>query len=258
MIFCQLSRLTTKRFILHPLIGLLIVLSLTGCADDETPARNVYQGTISLPTAAPPTEPTPIGTQVTDHATPTPTATVTAIPAESKGLVVDVISGDTISVVMQGDRFNQSYRVRYLGIEAPPNVLGNPWGIVAYERNLDLTRLKVVRLVRDQTEFDEAGNLLRYVYLGNTLLNVYLPQQGLAEAAIETPDTTFQDEILAAEAEARQNNLGLWGPPPTATTRPIRPTPRPRNQSTPLILVPPTSPLTATVTTSATEEPSSE
>jgi endonuclease YncB( thermonuclease family) len=164
--------------------------------------------------------PTPDNTPVISNITPTATRTPTPIPDEVQGLVVDVIDGNTIAVVMQGDPFQKSYIIRYLGIEAPPRTLNNPWGVVAYETNRDLTLLKVVRLVRDQTEFDEDGNLLRYVYVGKTQLNVLLAERGLAKAAINEPDVALRPEILAAELSARGNNLGLWGPSPTST--PIR------------------------------------
>jgi endonuclease YncB( thermonuclease family) len=149
--------------------------------------------------------------------TPGPPATITPIPDEVRALVVEVIDGDTITVVMEGDSPNQSYQVRYLGIDAPPNTPSAPWGVVAYETNRKLTNLKVVRLERDQTDFDEEGHLLRYVYVDNQLLSILLAEQGLARANIVEPDTRFEAEVLEAEARARQGNLGLWGSAPTPT-----------------------------------------
>jgi endonuclease YncB( thermonuclease family) len=145
---------------------------------------------------------------------------VTAIPAEAVALVVEVIDGDTITVVMDGDPLQQAYQVRYIGVDAPPNDVSNPWGVVAYETNHQLTNLKVVRLVRDQTDLNEDDQLLRYVYIDDELLSVTLAEQGLVRAAIEEPDTAFAQEILAAEARAREEQLGLWGQqPPTPTAQ---------------------------------------
>jgi micrococcal nuclease len=124
-------------------------------------------------------------------------------------LVVEVADGDTIGVVLEGDPPTQSYEVRFLGIDAPPNAASVPWGVVAYEANRRLTSGKVVRLVRDQTDIDADGRLLRYVYLGDEMLNITLTEQGLARASIQEPDTRFQNEILEAEKWAKDNKQGL-------------------------------------------------
>jgi len=150
--------------------------------------------------------------------TPPPTATITPIPDETYGLVVNVIDGNTIAVVMDGDSFNKAYEVRYLGVEAP-DAATDPWGVVAYEKNQSLTNLQVVRLVRDETDFDAEGYLLRYVYVDNQLMSTVLAEQGLAQADVREPNTQFEEEILEAEARAKEGKLGLWGPsPPTPTT----------------------------------------
>jgi endonuclease YncB( thermonuclease family) len=153
----------------------------------------------------------------TENFTPGPTPTITPIPDEVRGLVVDVLSGDTIRVVMDGDPPGLTYEVRYIGIEAPPRSPDNPWGVVAYERNRQLIGMKVIRLVRDEQDFDDQGRLLRYVYAGNDMMSVAMVEQGLARAAISEPNTAFREEILAAEVRAREASLGLWGPLPTAT-----------------------------------------
>ena len=79
-----------------------------------------------------------------------------------------------------------------------------------------------VRLVRDKSDFDDEGRLLRYVYVDHELLSIILTEQGLARAAITQPDTRFEAEILEAEARARDGKLGLWGdsPPQTPTSGP--------------------------------------
>jgi endonuclease YncB( thermonuclease family) len=170
-----------------------------------------------------------------DSLTPSPTATITPIPDETLGLVVEVLDGDTIAVVMDGDPMKLAYVVRYLGIDAPPNGPEDPWGIVAYETNRALTNLKVVRLVRDSTDYDQDGNLLRYVYAGNELINRRLVADGLARVAIDSDNTRLETTIRAAETEAREANLGIWGsaPPtptpasgPLAATRVVTTTPR--------------------------------
>jgi endonuclease YncB( thermonuclease family) len=245
---------------LAKLIISLFILGLffTACGPSRSPQKGALPrlSTPDLPTAIPSTQPTPANTRVLALVTPTITPTITPIPAEATGLVVDVISGDTIAIVFKGDKLNQTYLVRYLGIESPPNSLSNPWGIVAYEANRELTRLKVVRLVRDKSEVDAKGDLLRYVYLGNTLLNQTMLERGLARAVITEPDVAQRATLTAAEALARQSVLGLWGPAPTATVVRVRSTPITSTISTPpsqsLNLATSTPYLTVTATIEAT------
>jgi micrococcal nuclease len=156
-------------------------------------------------------------------------------------LVVGAVDGDTIKVVLEGDPPGQTYTVRYLGIDAPPNTPSVPWGIVAFEVNDKLTNGNVVRLERDQSDTDNEGNLLRYVYLGDELLSVTLTERGLARAAVNEPDTRFRAEILDAEQRAKTGNLGLWGNKP--------PTPTPR------LVISPTATITATMSVTVTSVP---
>lgn len=236
------------------LLSLMVGL-LTACAQ-ATPATPgaVYRAeTVVLPTGVPTAKPTPVSTRVISDAalTPGPTPTITPLPDEVRALVAKAIDGDTISVVMEGDPPGRTYTVRYLGIDAPPNTPSVLWGIVAFEQNEKLTRGKVVRLERDQSDTDSEGNLLRYVYLGDTLLSVTLAEQGLARAAVNEPDTRFRTEILAAEAQAKSGQRGLW------SNRPPTPTPQPVISST--VTITGTAPLTATTApaTGSTAAPAS-
>jgi endonuclease YncB( thermonuclease family) len=163
-----------------------------------------------------------------------------------RGLVVRVVDGDTVEVVMENDPPGRVYTVDYLGIETPPNSSDNPWGVVAYETNREMTNLKVVRLVRDQTDYDDEGHLLRYVYVGDELMSVVLVEEGLARANVVEPNIQFQAEIEEAETAARNSELGLWGQPPTPTSGPEQPAAT-DEAATP-------EPAAATVTVTATEE----
>lgn len=224
------------------LVLLLLLTGLAGCvqATPATPGAVYREETVVLPTGGPTLKPTPFSTRVIplEALTPAPTPTITPLPDEVRALVVDIIDGDTITVVMDGDPPGQTYTVRYLGIDAPPNTASIPWGIVAYETNRELTNGQVVRLERDQTDTDSDGNLLRYVFRGDALMSITLAEQGLARANIVEPDTRFQTEILQAEELAKGGQLGLWGnKPPTPTARP---------------LVSPTTTVTGTVTLTVT------
>jgi micrococcal nuclease len=262
-------------------IFLIVTIVLVGCQNSGatgSPGTVSGTGTFDLPTEQPTAAPSPVSTRVLpiEVLTPPPTATITPIPDETLGLVVNVIDGDTIAVVMDGDPMQRAYQVRYLGIDAPPNEPSSPWGVVAYETNRRLTNVKVVRLVRDQTDFDDEGHLLRHVYVDNQLLSVILAEQGLARAAAQAPNTQFEREIREAEAQAREEGLGLWGQqPPTPTAGPaaaagetptaVTPTPvitgtltTPTEEAEPTGEAEATEEATAEATEEATIEPTSE
>lgn len=228
-----LRRMTHHRIRHHKIMGLLwswavIFLLLAGCGAGEASRSTEVEAplaTVVLPTPKVTVPPSPVNTRVlpVEVLTPPAPATITPIPDETLGLVVDVIDGDTIAVVMDGDSVTQAYEVRYIGIDAPENSATDPWGAVAFEVNHRLTNLKVVRLVRDQTDYDSDGYLLRHVYVDDQLVSVVLAEQGLARSAIAAPNTRFEDEILAAVAQATTDGLGIWGGRvPTATPAPTR------------------------------------
>jgi len=259
-------------------VGCFLAL-LTACGQNTGPLVGAIPRTqtVSLPTKEPTVQPSPLSTRVMplEVLTPPPTPTITPIPDESLGLVIEVIDGDTIAVVMDGDPVQRAYPVRYLGVDAPAR--SNPWGTVAYETNRKMTNLKVVRLVRDETDFDAEGFLLRHVYVDNQLMSIILAEQGLARAAIAAPNRQFEDDILAAEERARAGQLGLWGeatPTPTITparrsgnesenppAAPVAP-PTPTAESVTPTLSPTTTASSATAeatqTTTGTSEPTPE
>ncbi len=242
------------------LVILSITIVLVSCnqSTKQQSQVNTHPETIPLPTAAPPPQPSPSSTRVMPITvlTPPPESTITPIPAETYGLVIDVIDGDTIAVVMDGDPLSVTYEVRYLGIDAPANDSSEPWGVVAYEKNHKLANLKVVKLVRDETDFDAEGYLLRYVYVDNTLLNSTLVEQGLAKAAITSPNDRLKTNIERAENKAKTEKLGLWSnKPPTSTpalSRAVESTDEPEDTPPPAIKVSAT--ITGTTTIAATKE----
>ena len=202
--------------------SIILLFLLTGCGLSATPLPGAVQRdeTVVLPTPAPTLAASPVSTRVmpVEVLTPMPTSSITPLPPENLGLVVDVLEGEILAVIMDGDPADRIYQVRYLGIDAPANNSTEPWGVVAYETNKKLVNLKVVRLVQDTTDFDPDGYLLRHVFLGNQLISQRLVEEGLAEVAIQEPNVAFREELEEAEAEARENEVGIWGSaPPTPT-----------------------------------------
>lgn len=125
--------------------------------------------------------------------------------------VSKVIDGDTIEVSLDG----AVYRLRYIGIDAPePGDASG--GQAALEANRALVQGKTVHLERDTSETDEYGRLLRYVYVGDLLVNAELVRLGLAQAKAYPPDVKYQGLFGELERQAQEAKLGLWGAPPTA------------------------------------------
>ncbi|MCB9076889.1 MAG: thermonuclease family protein [Anaerolineaceae bacterium] len=255
-------------------LGLLLlggILFLSGCGSRGSSPQN--RQSLPLPTREPTVAPSPSSTRVMpiEVLTPPPTSTTTPIPDEALGLVVEVLDGNTLAVVMDGDSPNLAYTVKLLGIEAPD--LTEPWGVVALETSQRLANLKVVRLVRDETDYDDNGNLLRYVYIDNQLLNILLTEQGLARAQIIEPNSRFKSELEAAQSRAQEGRLGIWSqttPTPTLeratrssqeATETVPTTAEPDETVTPnstRSTVTTTATPTATPTEAATSEPTAE
>lgn len=131
-------------------------------------------------------------------------------PQEEIAQVVEVIDGDTIDVLRGGVR----YRVRYIGIDTPetrdPNRPVEPFGPEASAKNAELVGGKVVRLEKDVSEADRYGRLLRYVWVGDLLVNAELVRLGYALVSTYPPDVKYQDLFLRLQQEAREAGRGMW------------------------------------------------
>ena len=118
-----------------------------------------------------------------------------------------VIDGDTIEIV-------DGERVRYIGMDTPESVTPGKsvecYGKEASEENRRLVEGKAVRLEKDTSDRDQYGRLLRYVYVGDTFVNLQLVAQGYARTDAYPPDIRYQDRITAAKDAAKSAGLGLW------------------------------------------------
>jgi micrococcal nuclease len=114
------------------------------------------------------------------------------IPRNNKreiAVVEKVIDGDSILVSMNGALFE----VRYVGINTPE--FDSPQekeAEIAMEKNRDLVLGKTIWMVRDVRDKDKYQRLLRFVFVGNTFVNLALVQQGVAEVHNYPPDTSCQ------------------------------------------------------------------
>lgn len=122
--------------------------------------------------------------------------------------VVRVIDGDTIEI-------ESGERVRYIGIDAPESVHPSKsiecFGKEASKKNGEMVLDKLVRLEKDISERDRYGRLLRYVWMGDILINLELVEQGFAYSYSYPPDVKYQDLFAEAQRRAREENRGLWG-----------------------------------------------
>ena len=139
--------------------------------------------------------------------------------------VAHVVDGDTI-------KLDNGQVVRYIGIDTPETVDPRKpvqcFGKEASNKNRELVEGKEVKLIKDVSETDKYGRILRYVYIGDVFVNDYLVRQGYAHSYSYPPDIKHQDQFKQAEEEARNNKRGLWVDntcEKTTTSAPTTPTP---------------------------------
>ncbi len=205
----------------------------TAIAQTESARPTATFTLLPSPTPSPVDTPTPSLTPTitltpTPSETPTitPTPTVTLPPGEALACipqdsprevatVVSIVDGDTIKVVI-GQKL---YSLRYIGIDSPES--GARLASEASQANRALVMGETVTLVRDVSETDRYGRLLRYVVIGNTFVNLELVSQGLASAYDYPPDTACSSTFMSAQAAAVAAGLGLWALPAPTATRPF-------------------------------------
>ena len=116
--------------------------------------------------------------------TPTPTPTPITTPSASltEATCIRVIDGDTIEVLIDGDK----YKVRYIGMDTPEMDDPRPDVRALAEEatlvNKNLVDGKVVELEKDVSETDRYGRLLRYVYVGDMFVNAELVALGVCSS----------------------------------------------------------------------------
>ncbi len=128
--------------------------------------------------------------------------------SEQTYLVTRVIDGDTFEI--EGGK-----KVRMIGIDTPETVAPRRavecFGKEAANKTSELLTNTYVRLVKDVSEVDSFGRLLRYVYVGDVFVNKVLVWEGYAHARSYPPDIAHQKELQIDERHARDARVGLWG-----------------------------------------------
>jgi len=144
--------------------------------------------------------------------------------------VVKVLTGDTISVFVNGD----VERVHYIGVAAPDpgegDRDGEPLGKEALRFNRGLVRARNVRLELDVQERDAEGRLLAYVWLGDVMANAEVIGYGYGQVVTGGPNVRHQEMLLQRQQAARAARLGVWKiaglAPPAPRSGPAAPEPR--------------------------------
>lgn len=125
-------------------------------------------------------------------------------------------STEKVSRVIDGDTFEiqGGIKVRLIGVDTPEmknkNKTIDCFAAEATKKTQSLLTGKEVILEKDVSETDKYGRLLRYVYIGDEMVNDKLVKEGYAKISTFPPDVKFKDVFLASERLAREAKAGLW------------------------------------------------
>jgi len=115
--------------------------------------------------------------------------------------VVKVNDGDTF-LTADGDH------VRMLGIDAAESY--QPGGDIATEALDKYIMGRTVRLEPDRQDKDHFGRLLRWVWVGDTCVNMLLVERGYAPVRLYQDSLKYRDTLRVLEEEAARIGRGLW------------------------------------------------
>jgi len=131
---------------------------------------------------------------------------------EQQDIVPDVVERyiANISHVIDGDtvKLTSGETVRLIGINTPET--RERYSSEAMEYLEQLLEEGEVTLEEDVTNRDQYDRLLRYVYAGDTFVNLDMVRQGLAHAYPYEPDTRYKEDFEVAEEEAKNAERGIW------------------------------------------------
>lgn len=129
-------------------------------------------------------------------------------PSAEVATVASVTDGDTVDVTL---RDGSRETVRLTGINAPER--GECW---ASEATGVLEALippgDEIGMTVDESDRDQFGRLLRYLWVGSMSVNEELVRRGAAISRRYPPDTALSDRFDAAQEEAEAESRGMWAP----------------------------------------------
>jgi micrococcal nuclease len=169
------------------------------------PPTNAPIKRVGTPTPAGTTS--PAATSIPIEITPAKSCVSSGRPQMAK--VLDVIDGDTITVLLDG----LVVKIKYIGVDAPESVSRLEYlGKQSKTRNRDMVFGRDVLLYRDETDRDRFDRLLRYVFVDDKFINYELVSQGYALALDEPPESDCALLFKEAEASVKKQALGIWAP----------------------------------------------
>ncbi len=195
------TSLTRLIRLILPLLLLTVLAACAGATGGEpTTAPAPRPGATRVGATRPPTLPAPVPTR------PGATTPADEPPEGDRAAVTYVFDGDTIEVELDG----RAYRLRYIGVDTPERE--EPFYQAAFDFNRDLVAGQTVTLVRDVSETDQYGRLLRYVYLDDgTFVNAAIISAGLGRLVTFPPDVAQTENFKQLQQEAREAGAGMWG-----------------------------------------------
>jgi len=104
-------------------------------------------------------------------------------------LLISIVDGDTIKVMLEDGTVST---VRYIGIDTPER--NEPRFALATQKNIELLTNSTITLIRDVSEVDKYGRLLRYVLADNTDVGRNLLQHGYAQLMTIPPDVACSSQ----------------------------------------------------------------
>ena len=116
-------------------------------------------------------------------------------------IVTRVVDGDTVEI-------ETGEKVRFICIDTPER--GEYYYQEAKNYLSDYILNKEVKLIKDISETDMYGRLLRYVYFEDIFINGKLVEGGYAKVYRYAPDTKFCDDLDILETQAKNKYLGIW------------------------------------------------
>jgi len=139
----------------------------------------------------------------------TPNLGVSTITDPTTAKVIRVIDGDTIEI-------EGKIKVRYIGVNSPESE--QCFANESYLENKKLVEGKTITLIKDVSDKDKYGRLLRYVYIDPStssgqviFVNDYLIKNGFAKIMMIKPDIKYSQQFKDGQGEAKINNIGIWG-----------------------------------------------
>lgn len=133
--------------------------------------------------------------------------------------VTRVLDGRTLEVEVGG----KIEIVRYIGVGTPE--IGRDNAGLALELNRLWAAGKNVRLEEDRQDRDAEGNLLRYVYVDDAMINAALIAAGFASAEDPGRNDRYKQGFSELEAQARSDQRGLWATPGALKSNALLPRP---------------------------------